>query len=625
MIKTIFREANKPEPIEKIDSSGTVKWGTDNLYPQFLNSIYYNNPVHGGIINQKVKFITAGGIDTDSVDKSILDNGGSAYTLQEVIESCTRDYEIGETYCILFKKKVDGEWYADPVDFELIRATEDGTYYEYSDNWKGQQSLEKTGYRKIKSIFKVGEEDLECILVNITRPKQQSIGEGRKATLTCNYYPSVNYSGAITSIMAGIEMDYFTYSEVVNGYKGGVLINMANGKPVSDDVEDKIVNDLKANASARETQGGITVTFSNGKDNAPEISQMNGNDLDKRYIESNKEIVKKIMYAHGVISPALFGLASEGMFGSKEEMETAYVLFQQNYVKSRQRNISEPITWAFKKLNGFDGVIFFNEYNISLEQNIVTEDDNTGAVSEAINGMSPLVATKVLNAMTINEVRALGQLEPLPNGNVPSGGVGQFSSEVIDDEDLLNRFANCGVPRSTKKIEFSASFDANVSDDDFKAQYIKSKFATDLTKEQQLIVKMIKEGATFPQVSKAVGKGGNYLSKQLITLGNNGIIDGWRVTEEGNTDAVVEAEIEVLYSYEKKANAPDLVKGGKSRDFCKTLIELDRLYTRSEIDTISKNVKRDVWTYRGGWYHNPDTNRNTPSCRHEWKVNVVSK
>jgi len=580
MIKTIFREANKPEPIEKIDSSGTVKWGTDNLYPQFLNSIYYNNPVHGGIINQKVKFITAGGIDTDSVDKSILDNGGSAYTLQEVIESCTRDYEIGETYCILFKKKVDGEWYADPVDFELIRATEDGTYYEYSDNWKGQQSLEKTGYRKIKSIFKVGEEDLECILVNITRPKQQSIGEGRKATLTCNYYPSVNYSGAITSIMAGIEMDYFTYSEVVNGYKGGVLINMANGKPVSDDVEDKIVNDLKANASARETQGGITVTFSNGKDNAPEISQMNGNDLDKRYIESNKEIVKKIMYAHGVISPALFGLASEGMFGSKEEMETAYVLFQQNYVKSRQRNISEPITWAFKKLNGFDGKIYFNDYKLSLTQGTEVVEETTEVIE---------------------------------------------MSDETHERRIIDMLSFAGVPRSTKKIEFSASFDANVSDDDFKAQYIKSKFATDLTKEQQLIVKMIKEGATFPQVSKAVGKGGNYLSKQLITLGNNGIIDGWRVTEEGNTDAVVEAEIEVLYSYEKKANAPDLVKGGKSRDFCKTLIELDRLYTRSEIDTISKNVKRDVWTYRGGWYHNPDTNRNTPSCRHEWKVNVVSK
>ncbi len=584
MTRTIFREANKPEPIEKIDSSGTVKWGLDNLYPQFLNSIYYNNPVHGGIINQKVKFITAGGIDTDTTDKSILENAGSAYTLQEVIESNTRDYEIGETYCILFKKRVDGVWYADPIDFELIRATEDGTYYEYSDNWKGQQSLEKTGYRKIKSIFKVGEEDLECILVNITRPKQQSIGEGRKSTLTCNYYPSVNYSGAITSIMAGIEMDYFTYSEVVNGYKGGVLINMANGKPNSEDAEDKIVKDLKDNASARETQGGITVTFSNGKDNAPEISQMNGNDLDKRYIESNKEIVKKIMYAHGVISPALFGLASEGMFGSKEEMETAYVLFQQNYVKARQRNLAEPITWALKKLNGFEGKIFFNDYKLSLTQGTEVVEETTEVIE---------------------------------------------MSDETSERRILDMLSFAGVPRSSKNITFSASFDANVSEDDFKANYIKTTFANNLTNEQELIVKMIKDGSTFPQVSKAVGKGGNYLSKALIDLGNLGVIDGWKVTDTGSNEVVEQAELEILYSYEKKASAPDLVKGGKSRDFCKTLIDLDRLYTRSEIDTISASVARDVWTYRGGWYTYPKgsarAGTHTPSCRHEWKTNIVVK
>lgn len=623
MTHNIFREANKPEPTEIIDKTGTVKWGKDNLYPQFLNSIYYNNPVHGGIINQKVKFITAGGLKVEGADESILNNDGSAYTLQEVVESISRDYEIGETWCAVFKKGLDGNWFVNPIDYELIRATESGIYYEYSDNWKGQQSLEKTGYRKIKSIFKVQEEDKECILVNITRPKQQTIGEGRKSTLTANYYPSVNYSGAITSIMAGIEMDYFTYSEVVNGYKGGVLINMANGKPVSDEAENKIVNDLKANASARETQGGITVTFSNGKDNAPEISQMNGNDLDKRYIESNKEIVKKIMFAHGVISPALFGLASEGMFGSKEEMETAYVLFQQNYVKSRQRNIAEPLTWAFKKLNGFVGEIGFNEYNIMLEQNIVEEGASNAGVAEAINGMSPLVATKVLNAMTVNEVRALGQLAPIAGGEAPSGGVATFSSDENIESDILEKFNNCGRKREDSKIVFSESFNIDITEDTFKANYFKSRFANDITNEQELILKMIKEGATFPQISNAVGKGGAYLSKALITLGDLGLVDGWEVTDTGGEVAVDESDIEVLYSYELKANAPNLVKGGKSREFCDTLISMNKLYTRQEIETIGATVGRDVWTYRGGWYHNPDTNRNTPSCRHEWKTNVV--
>ncbi len=41
MIRSIFREAKQPQPIEKIDRSGDVKWGEDGLYPQFLVGLSY--------------------------------------------------------------------------------------------------------------------------------------------------------------------------------------------------------------------------------------------------------------------------------------------------------------------------------------------------------------------------------------------------------------------------------------------------------------------------------------------------------------------------------------------------------------------------------------------------------
>ena len=56
-MRTLFREAIKPESTERIDRKGWIKWGDDNLYAQFLIGIYYDNPIHGGVINQKVKFI----------------------------------------------------------------------------------------------------------------------------------------------------------------------------------------------------------------------------------------------------------------------------------------------------------------------------------------------------------------------------------------------------------------------------------------------------------------------------------------------------------------------------------------------------------------------------------------
>ena len=100
-------------------------------------------------------------------------------------------------------------------------------------------------------------------------------------------------------------------------------------------------------------------------------------------------------------------------------------------------------------------------------------------------------------------------------------------------------------------------------------------------------------------------------------------VDGWNLTDKGQSAAAVIAELEVVYSYEKRPNAPDLVPGGSSRPFCEALIELNRVYTRLEIEAISAQVDRDVWRYRGGWYHNPNTDINTPSCRHQWKQNII--
>lgn len=583
-MRTLFREANKPEPLEKVNKDGTITWGEHNLYPQFLNSLYEDNPIHGGIVNQKVKFITAGGITIEG-DNGVLANGAGAYSLEEVMDLACLDYEISESFAVLWKRsKMSNSWYAVPMDYELIRKTENGVFYEYSEDWsKKKQDPEKTGYYKIKSIRYVTAEDDKCIQLYQAKTKQRILGDlsDRKKTLNCNYYTAPVYSGAITSIMAGIEMDFFTYSEVVNGWKGGTLINLANGVPESPQEEDKIIKRVKNEATNRKTQGGLSVTFSDGKDRAPEVHQISGNDLDKRYIESGKEILRKIMIAHGVISPALFGVLSETLFGSKEEMEVAYKLFQENYVKTRQDTLAGAFTWALKRLNGFTGKITYNEFIPSI-----------------------------LKTVEVVE-------EPAPVEE-------QMTAEDKVEDLILDLFSKCGRAKDGVELFSSRSYTGS-TDEEFKEEFLKGKFAEDLTKDQKVIINMIKSGESYPAISKAIGKGGNYLSNQLVELGNMGLLDGWEVTLEGEASAIDEIDLEVLYSYELKPSAPDLVKGGKSRDFCRALISLDRLYTRAEIDQISGQVNRDVWTYRGGWYHNPDTGVNTPSCRHEWRQHITIK
>lgn len=624
MIRTIFREAKQPQPVEKVDNkTGTIKWGEDNLYGQFLVGLYQDNPVHGGIVNQKVKFITAGGIEVNTEIQ--MENGRSPYTLEEVVDIICRDNEIADAYAVLWKKDlVTGKWAAFPIDFELVRQTEDGVYFEVSDDWsKMKQDPIKTGWRKYKNILRMNAEDTEVLMYNITRPKQRKISNRKE--LTSNYYAIPGYSGAITSIMAGIEMDYFTFAEVVNGWKGGTVIALNNGVPETEEEENKIIQRIKTDATDRDKQGGLTILFSEGKDQAPEISQMSGNDLDKRYIESNKEILRKIMIAHGVISPALFGVLSESLFGSKEEMEVAYKLFQENYAKYRQDKISEEFNWAWKRLNKEELGMRFNEYLLQLEQNI----EETSRTSAALNGMSPLVANKVLENLTINEIRGLAQLPGIPDGDLlPSQATAQATPQAFSEEEdpVLIEFEKCGVSLDEYIVLESREYTTFEDDEeDFKRSFFKERMAMTVTDDDRNILQMIRNGESYDAISKAIGKGSVYLSKRLFQLKENGYIDGWEVTDKGVRESTVITEIEVLYSYEKKPGIKGATVIPTTRPFCKVLAESNKLFSREEINTISTTVERDVWLYRGGWYHNPDTDRNTPSCRHIWKQNIVTR
>ena len=580
LVKYIFRDADMPEPIEKVNRqtvSNRVYWGEDNLYPQFLNRLYYENPVHGGVINQKVKFITAGGLSVEGGEISILDNNGSSYTIQEVVDSVCRDFEIGETQCWHFKKdKLTGSWFVESMDYELIRVTENEVYFDYSDDWSVRNQTSKQGYRRIKNIHYITEEDNECLMRVVTSPKQRSFVDEK--SLTANYYPCVNYSGAITDILSGIEMAFFTYSEVMNGWKGGTLVNMANGRPQTDEARKKVERDLKLSGTKRTTQGGFAITYSDGKDRAPEVMQMNGNDLDKRYEQAKKTSRDNIMVAHGVISPSLFGIFTESMFGSKEEMEISYILFKENYVETRQRQLIDPLNWALSKLNGFTGKISFDDYIPSF--------------------------------LKVKEVT-----EPKPV---------QMSEELDDSSRVIAEFSKCGVSKSSRKICYSKSYENyENNEEEFKKEYVKSNFAVELTDNQKVIITMIKDGESYNAIKNALDITGVELSKEIRNLGSMNLLDGWEVTDQGSELTVSEAELTVMYSYELRSNAPPLVSGGKSRPFCETLINLDRLYTRQEIDTISSNMGRDVWRYRGGWYHNPNSGKNTPSCRHTWMQNIT--
>jgi hypothetical protein len=89
----------------------------------------------------------------------------------------------------------------------------------------------------------------------------------------------------------------------------------------------------------------------------------------------------------------------------------------------------------------------------------------------------------------------------------------------------------------------------------------------------------------------------------------------------GKSEGGIDSQYEVRYRYQEVPGIPPVKT--QSRNFCIKLLQLNRLYTRAEIQSISLKLGRDVWRYRGGWYTNPDTGKTTPWCRHEWAQQIV--
>lgn len=79
--------------------------------------------------------------------------------------------------------------------------------------------------------------------------------------------------------------------------------------------------------------------------------------------------------------------------------------------------------------------------------------------------------------------------------------------------------------------------------------------------------------------------------------------------------ATEKVEITIRYSYEWKEDVPESEKDTPeypSRPFCKKLMELNRLYTRQEIEEMSEKLGYSLWDRKGG-----------DGCRHRWVAQTI--
>ena len=164
-----------------------------------------------------------------------------------------------------------------------------------------------------------------------------------------------------------------------------------------------------------ENAGKAVAFFANSAEQMPKIESLPTNSNDKLFQEASALNTEQICFAH-TIDPILMGVRTQGALGSGSDIKQAYVIFEKNVVKPL-REIVQDIFNELLHIAKVKGELVINNFQI-INETIVEVEESASRTSDALNSLSPLVATKVLGSMTPNEIRALASLPPIEGGDV---------------------------------------------------------------------------------------------------------------------------------------------------------------------------------------------------------------
>ena len=667
-------------------SKGFVEFGKNNDFPNQLLRLYEEHSEHAAIVGSKSNYLFGEGFKAkDELQQPFL---------EQFLAKANR-YE--DWYDLNNRIKVDLELFnacyfqvitdlaGKPKEFYHLsyascRVSKDKNTLFYKDNWLDNKEEFSTYKEYNPTLNKVG---VFFIRFEYYKPTANTLE---------SVYPLPQYIGCIKDISTDIDISTFNNNYVANGFSAGTLITFFNGEPTPDQKRE-IKRSLLNTHSSPDKAGSIVINYANKDGQAAQITALNVDDLDKKFEFTSKRALEKILRGHNVTNPELFGVKTEGQLGTRVSLKESYELMINTYTKPRQgiwikfyedlitlvTGIKIPLEIKQLELIGYDklsaeaiAVQTPEEVRalLGLEPLVAAEVSQAKATNDALNALSPLVATKVLDAMTSDEIRALASLPPEnppvldENGQPIQAELGEANEHI---KTMTRKQTNNmhGITNDYRKGKatldqallqlkgYGLSEDAaykwlglqpqvkmsKVDSTDFiLAQFASIENTTkdlklELISEDDVHFHTDKDAVKFElamEVKFADVKKTSWLDRLIsgltgtVTPTPTEIKD---IAKEENPK-VKKTQILTKYYYEVKPDAPALKTS--SRKFCKEMMALSKDkdgFTYEQIDSVKLaglsngfDEVSNIWDYRGGFYTNPNTGETDPFCRHYWKA-----
>jgi len=563
---------------EKVDRKGWVNYGDQNDFPQYLRDLAHESPVHGSLVVAIGDMIAGKGIKSEQYQAEL-----DALDVNTLTYAAAHDLKLFGGFFIEViwsnDRTVISKLNAIPFEECRIAVNQDddseiGIFHSY--DWSNTRKKKNTPEFIPKYNYLTREQEPRQIYWCFTYTGSDT-------------YPRPDYWSAINYIELDKQISIFHINQISNGLFPSTIINFYNGQATPEQKQ-QMMMDWENKMSGARNAGKVVMFFNERDQPKTEITPFPVNDADKQYQLMDTTATQKIITAHRVTTPLLFGIRETSGFGSnKDEMTTGLEIFNKQVIEPYQEKINSSIEELLS--NQLPGVTF------EIIPNTPLAIEQAEAVVDATGGTADVAATALNGA--------------------------QISSLV----DIVMQSAAGAVPVTSAKAIVSAAFPT------LPSTTIDAIFADVLPGSLQP-TEVVQSAFEKKKVAAEDTAG-----DALIALGEDWK-EEWILIDSYNADEEIEHEFAVRTGAARPAakSEQDAVVDGKyfitryvyagsfahdnMRPFCKKMVEAGKLYRKEDIvamENVAVNPgwgpegadTYDIWSFKGGG-----------NCRHFWEKRV---
>ena len=561
---------------EKVDRKGWVNYGDQNDFPQYLRDLAHESPVHGSLVVAIGDMIAGKGIKSEQYQAEL-----DALDVKALTYACAHDLKLfGGFYIEVIwsnDRTVISKLNAIPFEECRIAVNQDddseiGIFHSY--DWSNTRKKKNTPEFIPKYNYLTREQEPRQIYWCFTYTGS-------------DVYPRPDYWSAINYIELDKQISIFHINQISNGLFPSTIINFYNGQATPEQKQ-QMMMDWENKMSGARNAGKVVMFFNERDQPKTEITPFPVNDADKQYQLMDTTATQKIITAHRVTTPLLFGIRETSGFGSnKDEMATGLEIFNKQVIVPYQEKINTSIEELLS--NQLPGV------NFTIVPNTPLAVEQAEAVVDATGGTTDVAATALNGAQISSLVDIVMQSSA---GAVPvtsAKAIVQAAFPTLPPATINAIFADV-LPGSLQPSEVIMSDEKKKVDDSIAGDALIA-LGEDASEDWILIDSYNADEEIEHEFAVRTGAA--------------------RPAAKSEQDAIVDGKYFITrYVYAGSFSHPDM------RPFCKKMIEAGKLYRKEDIVSMENVAVNpgwgpngvdtyDVWFYKGGG-----------NCKHFWEKRV---